>query len=82
MLQLNRRDRVTVHAPFVDKKKFELVQIGEDLGVDFSRTWSCYRGGETACGTCPTCVERLKAFREAGASDPLAYKVLPEQGAP
>ena len=73
VLELNRRDRVTVHAPFVDKKKFELVPLGIKLGVDFSRTWSCYRGGETACGTCPTCVERLKAFREAGASDPLPY---------
>ena len=82
VLELNRRDRVTVHAPFVDKKKFELIRLGDELGVDFSHTWSCYRGGEAACGTCPTCVERLKAFREAGASDPLAYKVLPEQGAP
>ena len=72
VLELNRRDRVTVHAPFVDKKKFELVPLGIKLGVDFSRTWSCYRGGETACGTCPTCVERLKAFREAGAPDPLS----------
>ena len=73
VLDLNRRDRVTVHAPFADKKKFELVPLGADLGVDFSHTWSCYRGGETACGTCAACVERLKAFREAGASDPLPY---------
>ncbi len=74
VLELNRRDGVTVRAPFVDKKKFELVRLGTELGVDFSHTWSCYRGGETACGTCPTCVERLKAFREAGATDPLAYE--------
>ena len=74
VLELNRRDRVTVQAPFVDKKKSELVSLGNELGVDFSHTWSCYRGGETACGTCPTCVERLKAFREAGATDPLVYE--------
>lgn len=74
VLELNRRDRVTVQAPFVGKKKSELVRLGEELGVDFSRTWSCYRGGEIACATCPTCVERLKAFREAGATDPLAYE--------
>ena len=73
VLDLNRRDRVTVHAPFADKKKFELGQLGKELGVAFSHTWSCYRGGETACGACPACVERLKAFREAGASDPLPY---------
>ncbi len=74
VLELNRRDGVTVRAPFVDKKKFELVQLGSELGVDFSHTWSCYRGGETACGTCPTCIERLKAFQEADATDPLAYE--------
>ena len=36
------------------------------LGVDFGHTWSCYRGGEKPCGTCPTCVERTTAFHEAG----------------
>ena len=79
VLELNRRDRVTVHAPFVDRKKSELVTLGNELGVDFSHTWSCYRGGERACGTCPTCVERLKAFGEAGASDPLPYGRPPEK---
>ena len=73
-LELNRRDGITVHAPFVAKKKSELVSLGHELEVDFSHTWSCYRGAEKACGTCPTCVERLKAFQEAGATDPLAYE--------
>ncbi|MBN2311698.1 MAG: 7-cyano-7-deazaguanine synthase QueC [Candidatus Hydrogenedentes bacterium] len=73
VLGLNRRNAVTVHAPFVWMKKCDTVQTGLDLGVDFSHTWSCYRGGDTACGTCPTCVERLLAFREAGAPDPLPY---------
>ena len=79
VLELNRRDVVTVHAPFVDKKKSELVPLGTELGVDFSHTWSCYRGGEIACGTCPTCVERLKAFLEAGADDPLPYGLPREE---
>jgi len=73
VLRLNRREPITIHAPFIRMKKAETVKLGLELGVDFSHTWSCYRGGETACGACPTCVERLKAFREAGASDPLAY---------
>lgn len=73
VLALNRRERVTIHAPFIALKKHELVAKGLALGVDFGHTWSCYRGGEKACGTCPTCVERLKAFREAGADDPLPY---------
>ncbi len=74
VLALNRRDAVTVHAPFVGTKKSALIPLGLSLGVDFAQTWSCYRGGETACGTCPTCVERLKAFAQASAKDPLSYE--------
>lgn len=77
-LDLNRRNSVTILAPFIAKKKSELVPLGLDLGVDFAHTWSCYRGGEKPCATCPTCVERLKAFREAGQDDPLDYES--EQG--
>jgi 7-cyano-7-deazaguanine synthase len=72
-LALNRRDAVTIHAPFIGQRKAELVRMGRALGVDFSHTWSCYRGGEKACGTCPTCVERLNAFAQAGSVDPLPY---------
>ena len=77
VLALNRREPVTVHAPFIHKKKVESVRLGIELGVNFGYTWSCYRGGEKACGTCPTCVERLKAFDEAGAADPLPYATRP-----
>lgn len=73
ILGLNRRNSVRVHAPFIEKRKAETVRLGLELGVNFARTWSCYRGGEIACGTCPTCVERLNAFREVGATDPLPY---------
>ncbi len=72
-LALNRKEPVTIHAPLVGMRKAELVPMGLTLGVDFAHTWSCYRGGAKACGTCPTCVERLKAFREAGVADPLEY---------
>ncbi len=74
VLGLNRRTPVTVHAPFVSKKKCETVALGLELGVDFAHTWSCYRGGEKACGTCPTCVERLNAFEQVGAEDPVDYE--------
>ena len=70
-LSLNRKEAITIHAPFVTSKKHELVTRGLELGVDFSKTWSCYRGGEEPCITCPTCVERAKAFREANEQDPL-----------
>lgn len=74
VLSLNRRDSVTIHAPFVNLKKTDVLKIGLELGVDYSQTWSCYRGGKIACGTCPTCVERLSAFREVGVKDPLPYR--------
>jgi 7-cyano-7-deazaguanine synthase len=69
VLALNRGGAVRVHAPFVDFSKADIVRLGVGLGVDFSRTWSCYRGVPPACGTCPTCVERAAAFREAGVAD-------------
>ncbi len=72
-LALNRRDAVTIHAPFIDLRKDALVTLGQELGVDFAHTWSCYRGGATACGACPTCRERLNAFAAAHARDPLPY---------
>ncbi|MCK5862420.1 MAG: 7-cyano-7-deazaguanine synthase QueC, partial [Candidatus Hydrogenedentes bacterium] len=61
-LALNRRNAVVVKAPLIHNSKADNVRMGFELGVDFSHTWSCYRGEEKACGTCPTCVERLKAF--------------------
>jgi 7-cyano-7-deazaguanine synthase len=77
LLALNRRDRVVVHAPFVGLTKAAVVKQGLELKVDFAHTWSCYRGGDQACGACPTCVERLKAFEQAGARDPIPYAPIP-----
>jgi len=68
-LALNRGKPVRVQAPFADLSKADIVRLGVRLNVDFSLTWSCYRGVPPACGTCPTCVERAAAFREAGVSD-------------
>jgi 7-cyano-7-deazaguanine synthase len=76
LLRLNRRDPVRIHAPFVGLTKAQVLKAGLALGVDYSHTWTCYRGGASACGTCPSCAERGKAFREAGVPDPVA----PEHG--
>lgn len=59
--------------PFIAMSKGEIAAAGAQLGVDFARTWSCYKGGAIHCGTCGTCVERREAFRQAGLADPTEY---------
>lgn len=62
---------VELQAPFVDITKAEIVRMGIDLQVPYEMTWSCYKGEEKPCRTCPTCVEREEAFASNGFRDPL-----------
>lgn len=71
VLGAEKKRRITLHAPFLHMTKAEEVKLGVRLGVDFGETWSCYRGGEKPCGTCDSCLLRVRAFAEAGVSDPL-----------
>jgi len=61
--------KITIHAPFIHKSKAEEIRLGEQLKVDWSLTWSCYRGGSVPCGTCDSCLLRAKAFSESGVID-------------
>jgi len=70
---LNRRNKVEIEAPLINKSKAEIIQMGIDLGVDFSRTWTCYEGVEEACGECTACSLRLQGFIQAGIKDPINY---------
>jgi 7-cyano-7-deazaguanine synthase len=67
--------RIELLRPFVAMDKAAIARRGAELGVDFSLTWSCYKGGEIHCGTCGTCVERREAFQLAVLPDPTAYAV-------
>jgi 7-cyano-7-deazaguanine synthase len=59
--------------PFVDLPKSEIVRIGNELGVPFELTYSCYKGKAKSCGTCGTCYERREAFQLARVPDPTEY---------
>ena len=64
--------------PFIALNKGQIAAEGARLGVDFAKTWSCYKGGAIHCGTCGTCVERREAFAGAGLPDPTVYAASSE----
>lgn len=66
-------EAIAIVAPLIHLKKTEIIQLGNQLGVPWEQTWSCYAGGEVACGTCDSCQLRLAAFAEMGLKDPLPY---------
>jgi 7-cyano-7-deazaguanine synthase len=70
-LKLCDYDKVSLEAPYMYWNKSDVVKRGLELRVDYSLTWSCYRGEERPCGKCGTCTERAEAFRNAGVRDPL-----------
>lgn len=65
---------ITIETPVLNKTKKEIVKWGEKLEVPWHLTWSCYEGGEKACGKCDACRLRLQGFKEAGVKDPLEYE--------
>jgi 7-cyano-7-deazaguanine synthase len=64
---------VEIRTPVINLNKSEIVRRGLELGAPFGLTWSCYRVAERACGRCDSCALRLRAFRAAGARDPVPY---------
>ena len=64
---------VLIRTPVIHLRKSEIVRRGLELGAPLQLTWSCYQGEERACGRCDSCALRLRAFREAGVSDPIPY---------
>lgn len=65
--------QVRLVCPFTYMTKAQIVKLGMSLNAPFHLTWSCYEGGDVACGQCPTCVGRLEAFKENRDHDPILY---------
>ena len=68
-----KQGAIRVVTPLIAMRKTEIVRLGLELHAPFDLTWSCYQREDRACGVCDSCVLRLRAFREAGAVDPIPY---------
>ena len=65
--------KLKVKAPLIEKDKEDIVALGLDLGIDLSRTWSCYLGKKKQCGNCLACMLRKEGFYWAGVKDKTKY---------
>lgn len=74
IVDLNRRDRITVKAPLIKLSKKEIVELGMKLHVDFAHTHTCYSGNKVADASNPASSSRIKGFIDAGYIDPVKYK--------
>ena len=72
-MQNGTYDHVAVFAPYTGLSKADIARRGAALGLDYSETYSCYKGREKHCGKCGTCRERREALREAGIDDKTMY---------
>jgi 7-cyano-7-deazaguanine synthase len=71
--------QIEIVTPVIGLRKREIIQRGIELGAPLDRTWSCYQFDDEACGSCDSCRLRLKAFMEAGVTDPIAYRARVER---
>ncbi|WP_435237162.1 7-cyano-7-deazaguanine synthase QueC [Psychromonas sp. PT13] len=67
-------EKTEIFSPYLNSNKIGILKDGLAMGLDYSKTWTCYNGREKACGQCGSCVERLEAFAENGVTDPIPYE--------
>ena len=67
--------KITIHTPLIYLNKVEIIGEGQKLGVDYSKTITCYRANDLgeACGRCDACELRKIGFKNAGFVDPTKY---------
>ena len=66
--------QIEIVTPVIELKKSEIIRRGRELGAPLHLTWSCYKSDDVACGTCDSCLLRLRAFAEAGVPDRIPYQ--------
>jgi 7-cyano-7-deazaguanine synthase len=67
--------KIRIKAPLINMSKKEITELGVRLKAPLHLTWTCYVGDKEACGKCPSCLLRIKGFKEAGYIDPIKYRV-------
>jgi len=72
--QIANYEAVEIFSPYLAVSKTAILTDGLSMGLNYSNTWTCYNGREKACGKCGACQERLEAFADNNATDPLAYE--------
>lgn len=72
--QIANYQSVSIHSPYLHLSKADILADGLTLGLDYSKTWTCYNGRDKACGKCSACRERLAAFASHQVTDPLEYE--------
>jgi 7-cyano-7-deazaguanine synthase len=68
-----KEGNIEILTPLIALNKAEIVRLGLESKAPLDVTWSCYREEQEACGTCESCVLRLRAFAAAGVPDPIPY---------
>ena len=63
--------KINFEAPFQDLSKSEIIKVGLDMNLDYSKAWTCYEGKEKPCSKCSACLERAASFQANQAKDPL-----------
>lgn len=72
--QIANYEAIDIFSPYLTVSKTDILTDGIKMGLDYSQTWTCYNGREKSCGKCGACQERLEAFEQNNAVDPLAYE--------
>ena len=66
--------KISIRTPLINMKRKAIVKLGSELSAPLNLTWSCYKDAELACGSCDSCLLRIKGFKEAGLVDPIPYR--------
>ena len=73
-LKFGTVNNVEIRAPYTHFSKTQIIKRGVVLHIDYSNTYSCYKGTKLHCGMCNACIKRKKAFVESYLTDPTRYE--------